>query len=233
MTELRYVLTCDRETPEDELMRLREVADDFSRAIELGFFFPAHLPRPPEIVSGKITSDGRLSMEVGLPTESFSLEWLVILEGMYEWLHINRGIAVQLSSVYADGVPIRIPSACFERSVQKASRPFSLSIPEFMGMGEQFTLLLQFAYGLNEKARMELENGLKVWESLVRGGFPLEGGSLGESTIGATSGFLVAPSVYQYFVEGIAASMVCFDVLFNFFSSGGNRFGLVSLEVET
>jgi len=99
-------------------------------------------------------------------------------------------------------------------------------------MGESFTLLLRFAYGLNENRREELEQGFTVWESLVRGGFPTEDGAPGDSTIGANSGFLVAPTVYRYFVEGMAADMACLDVLFNFFSAGGNRFGLVSAEVE-
>lgn len=232
MTQLRCIVTFDRETPEEEILRIRKTADVFSCAIERGFFFPAQLSRPPEIESGRITSDGRLTMEVGLTVESFALEWLSVLEGMYEWLRINRGITLRLSYVYADGAPIRIPTERIEHILQKAVRPFSVSVPEFMGMGESFTLLLRFAYGLNENRREELEQGFTVWESLVRGGFPTEDGAPGDSTIGASSGFLVAPTVYRYFVEGMAADMACLDVLFNFFSAGGNRFGLVSAEVE-
>lgn len=232
MTELRCIVTFDRETPEEAVLRLREVADHYLSAIERGFFFPAQLSSPPEIMSGKMTSDGLLSMEICFSVESFSLEWLSVLDGMYQWLRSNRGIAVQLSYVYADGVPVRIPAARIEHSLQKSGCPFSVSMPEFIGMGESLTLLVRFAYGLHENAREELEQGLKVWESLVRGGFPTEDGAPGDSAIGASSGFLVAPTVYHYYVEGMAAGMVCFDVLFNFLSAGGNRFGLVSAEVE-
>ncbi len=136
------------------------------------------------------------------------------------------------SHTVADGVPVRIDAVRFEQLVQQAKRPFSVSMPEFIGLGEQFTMLLQFAYPLNETQRNELELGLKVWESLVRGGLHPEGLTKGEATIGATSGFLVAPSLYQYFVEGIAAHMAVFDLLLNFLGAGGNRFGIVSLEIE-
>jgi hypothetical protein len=232
MTELRCVLKYGHEMPEDDIRLLHQVADDFSRAIELGFFFPATLARHADMEDGRMTSDGWLSMEVKLLTESFAPGWLAVLEGMYEWLRLNRGLTVSWSHVFEDGVPVRIAGESFEQLVQKAKRPFSVIMPESIGFGEQLTLVIEFANRLNENVRMELELGLKVWESLVRGGLPPEGLARGESTIGATSGFLVAPAVYRYFVEGSAAHVVSLDVLFNFLSAGGNRFGIVSVEVE-
>jgi hypothetical protein len=232
MTELRCVLKYGPEMPEEEIRLLQQVADDFSRAIELGFFFPATQPRHAAVEDGKMTSDGWMSMEISLQSESFSSGWLAVLEGMYEWLRLNRGLTVSWSHVLEDGVPVRIAAESFEQLAQKAKRPFSISMPEFIGFGEQITLLMQFAYPPNEKARDEFELGLKVWASLVLGGLPPEGQAKGGSCIGATSGFFVAPSVYQYFVEGIAAHMVSLDLLFNFLSAGGNRFGIISAEVE-
>jgi len=214
-------------TFEQVLAYVQRVTDKFGRAFALGFFDPAVLevpiivkPRPPN----------RLEIEIRASRCSPGL--LRVLWGMCEWGRKREGVPLEWLGVQYNGQSVILDSASMPSFGLGCEPSFRLSRPRFVSFGDQLVVLVHFTQPPNDEQVELLETGLETWKTLLVGGLPPKGSAPGESAVGATSGYMIAPATYQWFVEGIAADSDCIDLLLKFFEGQISRLGVNAVDVE-
>lgn len=225
---IRAFIEISEDSENKALHFAKKIVSDFSDAVTLGFFPKTMLKQSLEI--NTMVSDKK--MEVLFGEDLFAPESLRILWGMCEWGREYQDVSVKWIGCKQDEQPGYINVVEPYSLNTKKEINFTLILPESFAFGDELLLFLEFSDKLSPEDRQILERGLEVWESLLCGGFPMEGASPGESSIGATSGHFISPRTYQWSIEGIAADPACIDFLLNFFSEQASRIGLRSLEFE-
>lgn len=207
---------------------VRRVADDFARAFELGFFAPATLTAP---VALRPLGPALIAIEIEAAECPPAV--LRILWGMCQWGRLREGLPLEWLGVRLNGVEVPLASMVLPPIRLNDHRAFRLARPAFVGFGEQMVVLAEFSRPPEEPHVELLEAGLRTWEAMMFGGFPPDGSLPGESAIGATSGHLIMPATYQWFVEGLAADSDCLDLLVKFFEVQSARLALRAVDIES
>lgn len=206
---------------------VQRIADAFGRAFALGFFEPVAL-EAPILVQPHLPS----RLEIELRATRCPPGLLRVLWGMCEWGRQREGVLLEWLGVHYNGQPISIDSVSTPSFGPGRGPSFRLSRPQFVGFGDQLVVLVQFAQPPNDQQMELLQNGFETWKALLFGGLPPEGSRPGESEVGATTGFLIMPATYQWFVEGVAADSGCIDLLINFFERQASRLRVNAIDVE-
>lgn len=199
----------------------------FVRAFDLGFFGASRLPAPIELVD-----EAPDLVAVWVRMERTDAPWLQVLWGMCEWGRIGQALPLEWIGVRRDGISFDLSVFNLPPVPSHNEERYQLTAPRYFPQGEQIVLLIRLREHLEGALRGFLEKALDTWAMLVLGGFPLTGGSPGESVIGATSGFFVAPTDYQWFVEGVMAHDTCMELLIRFFDTHAAHLSIIAVEFE-
>lgn len=206
---------------------VRTRAEHFGRAFALGFFAPATLAAPIAVrpLSTRI--------EIDIQATCCPPGVLRILWGMCEWGRLIERLPLEWLGVSQDRVPLQLSATPLPPLGGSGEHTFRLERPAFIGFGEQVVLLAESAKPLDKKQVELLDAGFHTWAALMQGGFPPEGNAPGESGIGATSGHLIMPTTYQWFVESLAADMGGIDLLVKFLDVQAAPLALKTVGIES
>jgi hypothetical protein len=219
----------------DELAWLSALAvfGRFALAHGYGFFGMAKTPAahlPPEI-RPRLSLE-RPSSQVVLET-ALARESVIVLAGMLK--HASpRGVAGapivrilmdgRLWDAQADGMR-RLRESC--HVLLEGLTPAGL---KSIDLREPFSLWIKLRSPADESRREWLSQGFDLWCDLLAGGLPPHGMTPGQSAVGAASGFLCEPSVFQFSCAGVSADSMAIDFLAEFFRQGWSWADIVSIE---
>ena len=206
---------------------LREVVDDFVRALSLGFFGPG----VPE-VQVSVQPASRTIVHIHVDGEAVNPAAVRVLRGMCEWEGRADGLPLRWLGAVGQGIEAP-PSGNAPALAASGSPPgFLLARPAYLGFGEPFVVVLEFSAPADDAQIALIESGLATWTALLRGGLPPDDGMPGESDVGATAGTRIGSTTYQWFVEAAVVDAACIDLLVRFLEAHSLALRLTSVTFE-
>jgi hypothetical protein len=209
----------------------------FLDAEELGFF-GAKKPLRSRAIDHLYDSDLKIiAIRNTFEAEPISPAAFIVLVGMLKVrpdLREVKDFTVEINSVtiFQDGVQLSIDKSALGQLKAKTRKGVHFTTPEFFRLIDPFVLFIVFDRPIGDEDKEFLRYGVEVWENLIIGGLPDDDIDLGESAVGATTGFFCEPKIFHYAIEGIFANMICFDLLISFFRNHTDRLPVQTIEIQ-